>query len=238
MTERFSASAAPRLMQCAASGNLDVAIPGWTPPEEDDDAGAKGKGTAIHALLEEAGQYSATDMEHIASAIQYVADLRKRRRFKMEREYQMVAEWLPSKPRSTVDVVLYVQDELHIVDHKTGKIPVEVVDNEQLLFYAVTAAQYFAPRAKGATIHVNQPWAGIQDEWYASADVLAEFMERAQKAEAKVQSKTVEFGPSDHCMFCPANPHSRGDKGTPLCPVMMNILYPREVDYDEILSLD
>lgn len=236
MTERFSASAAPRLMQCAASGNLDVSIPGWVPPVVDETKGAKGKGTALHMLLEEATEYSPKDMQHLASAIDYVAQLRTRRRFRVATEVDMVAEWLPSQPRTTVDLVLYTNDELHIVDHKTGKIPVEVVDNEQLLFYAVTAAQHYAPKAKGVTLHINQPWADNQAEWYADTNVLQDFIDRATIAEAKVTAKTPEFGPGDHCMFCPANPHSRGDKGSPLCPVMLGMLYPREVDEDAILE--
>ena len=43
--------------------------------------------------------------------------------------------------------------------------------------------------------------------------------------------------PNDHCTFCPANPHSRGDKGSPLCPPMMQKLYPFDVDEDAILAL-
>lgn len=236
MTERFSASAAPRLMHCAASGNLEEAIPGWVPPEIDPNKGAKGKGTAIHAILEQATAFTAADTQFIADAVQYVAQLRSLRRFKVETEYTMEATWLPSKPLTTVDLILYTQDELHIVDHKTGKIPVEVHGNEQLLYYAACAAQEFAPRAKGVTLHINQPWAGNQESWYVTADELQQFMLDARTAEAKVTGKVVEFGPSDHCMFCPANPHSRGDKGAPLCPAMMDLLYPMEVDEDAILG--
>ena len=36
------------------------------------------------------------------------------------------------------------------------------------------------------------------------------------------------FQPGDHCMFCSANPHSRAAKGKPLCPAMMQMLYPKE----------
>lgn len=236
MTERFSASAAPRLMQCAASGNLEVAIPGWVPPVVDDTKGAKGKGTEIHKIFEDAAAYTQKDMLYIAQAMQYVAELRGRRRFKIVTEHKMVAEWLPSQPSTTVDVILYTQDELHIVDYKTGKIPVDVYGNEQLLFYAASAAQEFSPRAKGVALHIVQPWADNMGSWYVTAQELQQFMLAARTAEAKVTGKVVEFGPSDHCQFCPANPHSRGDKGTPLCPAMMNILYPREVDEDEILA--
>ena len=62
----------------------------------------------------------------------------------------MVAEWLPSKPGTTADLVLYVADEIHVIDLKTGKIPVLVYDNQQLLFYAATYG-HLAPKAKGAS---------------------------------------------------------------------------------------
>nr|DAL38051.1 MAG TPA_asm: PD-(D/E)XK nuclease superfamily protein [Caudoviricetes sp.] len=236
MTERFSASAASRLIQCPASGNLDVAIPNWTPPVVDHDKGAKGKGTAIHKIFEDAAAWTARDMRHIADAMDYVAELRSKRRFKVLTEYTVTAEWLPSKPLTTVDLVLYTQDEIHVVDYKTGKIPVQPELNSQLQFYALCVAD-LAPKAKGVTVHIVQPWAGIMDAWFADTTQLATFMEEAQKQEAKVTSKIVEFGPGDHCTFCPANPHTRGDKGHPLCPAMMQLLYPDSTDEEEILNL-
>jgi hypothetical protein len=44
--------------------------------------------------------------------------------------------------------------------------------------------------------------------------------------------------PSDHCKFCPAYPHSRAaEKGSPPCPVTLQLLYPKVVNEDEILAL-
>jgi hypothetical protein len=37
-------------------------------------------------------------------------------------------------------------------------------------------------------------------------------------------------------MFCPAYPHSRSEKGKPLCPATMALLYPPIIDEDEILN--
>lgn len=233
--KRFSASAAPMLMQCSASGDLATAIPGWVEPVRDDMAGAKGKGTEIHSILELSAQYTARDMEYIASAMQYVADLRSTRRFKMLTEETTKATWLQQEPLTTVDVVLYTQDELHVVDYKTGKIPVYPQHNPQLMFYAACFA-HLSPKAKGVTLHINQPWAGIQEGWFCSTDELKEFIEDAQLAEQNILSKQLQFVPGDNCTFCPANPHSRGDKGSPLCPAMMNLLYPTEVDEDAILK--
>jgi hypothetical protein len=238
MSVRFSASNAGRLMACPASAHLELAIPNWVEPVRDETAGQKGVGTARHKMLEPLMELSPSDLQHMANLIQYVADLRKTRRFKVLIEETVTAEWLASKPKTTADQVLYTQDELHIIDYKWGKIPVSVLDNVQLLFYAVCYAP-LAPKAKQVTLHILQPYADNYDKVVVTTTELAKFMEEAMAAEAKVLAKDLSFGPSDHCMFCPANPHSRGDKGKPLCPPMMQMLYPTaRVDEDAILGLD
>jgi hypothetical protein len=236
MPQRFSASSAGRHMACHASANLDLAIPNWVDPVRDEMAGAKGVGTNYHTFFANIAELSAKDIAHFASALQYLADLRSTRRFKVLVEQKVTAEWLATKPTTTADLVLYTQDELHVLDLKTGKIPVDPYENEQLLFGAVTYAP-LAPKAKGATLHILQPWADGNQSWYASANRLAQFMDDALAAEAAIQQGSVTFGPSDHCKFCPANPHSRGDKGKPLCPAMMQMLYPPILDEDSILAL-
>lgn len=235
MTVRFSASNAARLMACPASANLDLAIPNWEPPVVDPTAGAKGAGTIKHELLEQLMNLSAKDIDGFAKILRYIADLRATRRFKVMVEEKITATWLQSQPYTTPDLVLYTQDEIHVIDYKWGKIPVPVVDNEQLLFLAVTLAP-LAPKAKGVRLHILQPPLDIFESWFADTNVLRAFMDEAIKAEQKVLKKDLTFGPSDHCKFCPANPHSRGDKGHPMCPAMMQILYPAPFDEAELLG--
>lgn len=237
MTVRFSASSAARLMACPASADLARAIPGWVDPVRDETKGQRAVGTSMHKMLEPIMELGPTDMQHMVDYIQYVADLRKTRRFKVLVEESVTAEWLQSKPTTTADLVLYTQDELHIVDGKWGKIPVEVVDNVQLLYYAVCYAP-LAPRAKGVTLHILQPYADNYESWYVDSVTLKQFMADAMDAEAKILAGDTTFGPSDHCTFCPAYPHSRTEKGRPLCPATMQLLYPQPFDEDEILGLD
>lgn len=241
MPKRFSASVAGRHMACHASANLDLAIPHWEEPVEDRTANnAANRGTDWHTIFAKVMEMPNADMQRLVMAMQYVAALRSTRRFKALVEHSMQAKWLATAPDTTADLVLFTQDELHILDLKTGKIPVEVVDNTQLLFGAVTYSG-LAPKAKGATLHILQPWAtgnlpGIS--WFADTNVLAKFRDDAIAAEAAIQAGDTTFSPGDHCTFCPANPHKRGaGKGHPLCPAMMQILYPPIVDEDEILSL-
>lgn len=239
--ERFSASSAARHMACPASANLPLAIPNWQPPVEDPDAGAKAVGHRFHEIFASLAELGVKDLAAFAAAIQYLHEVRARRRFKVYSEVKMEASWLATRPTTTPDLVLFVQDEIHVLDLKTGKIPVEVHGNKQLLFYAVTAAT-LAPRAKGVHLHIVQPWAPSWDpadaHWFADTTVLAQFMDEALQAEARIQGGDLSFGPSDACLFCPANPHTRGDRGTPLCPAMMQLLYPQaRVDEDAVLSL-
>lgn len=237
MSERFSASVAARHMACPASAHLDLAIPNWVAPVEDPTKdNAANRGTNMHEVFANVMELPASDMRKLVEAMQYVADLRTRRRFKVLVEQSIEASWLVSKPTTQVDLVLYTQDEIHVLDLKTGKIEVPAVDNAQLLYYATCFAP-LAPKAKGVNLHILQPWANNMEHWFASAQVLADFMYEAQQAEKRVLAGDVTFGPSDHCKFCPANPHTRGLKGAPLCPAMMQILYPSHLDEDAILSM-
>jgi hypothetical protein len=223
-------------MACPASAHLELAIPNWTPPIVDPAAGAKGRGTRLHKLLADVGDLPLADLRDYARIVTYVAELRSRRRFQVLTEHTVTAEWLKTQPNTTADLVLHTQDELHVVDYKFGRVPVELVDNEQLLFYAACYAG-LAPRAHEVHLHVLQPAADVMEEWVVSTSDLVAFVTAAQAAEDRVLAGDTTFGPSKHCTFCPANPHSRGDKGKPMCPAMMQILYPAPFNEDDILDI-
>ena len=121
---RFSASKAEQLIACPGSADLELSIPGFTLPEVDETVGAKGKGSELHKWLAETGKLKASDLRKLAEALAYYSEIRGQRRFKVLAEETVEAEWLQTKPKTTVDQVLYVQDELHIIDWKTGAIQV------------------------------------------------------------------------------------------------------------------
>jgi hypothetical protein len=233
----MSGSVVGRQIACHASANLDLAIPNWTEPVEDRTVdNAANRGTNMHLVFAKVMELPRADMRKLIEAMQYVADLRATRQFKVLVEQKMKATWLDSAPDTTADLVLYTQDEIHMLDLKTGKIPVEVVDNTQLLFGAATYG-HLAPRAKGVTCHILQPWANGNSSWFADTVTIGKFMADAQAAETAIQKGDTTFTPGDHCQFCPAYPHARGLKGKPLCPVTMKLLYPPLVDEDEILGI-
>lgn len=236
MAERFSASVAAKHLACPASANLELAIPGWTPPADDGSTAASIKGTDIHHILELSAAYTPREMEGIAEAMMYVAQLRQSRRFKLLTEAQSKGWWLQDEPGTTSDVVLYVQDELHVVDYKFGKIPVDVHGNTQGMYYAL-AFLPLAPKAKGVWFHIVQPFANNIEKVFFTLDELEQFRLDCIAAEAKIVAGDTTFQPSDACMFCPANPHTRGAKGTPMCPAMLDLLYPLpKTDEDAILD--
>jgi hypothetical protein len=232
--ERLSASNAAKHMACHASANLEAAIPGFTLPDVEDTA-ASSKGTAMHNLLELAGVYTPREMLGLAQAMEYVARLRMQRRFNQLLEAESDGWWLTTKPKTRADVVLYVSDQIEVVDYKFGKLKVDVLDNAQLKFYALSFAP-LAPKAKGVTVHIVQPFADNIESVYLTADELDDFKRESIEAETAILGGDVTFGPSDHCKFCPANPHGRGIKGAPFCPALMQIHYPMAFDADDALQ--
>lgn len=251
MPKRFSASSAAMLMSCHASGNLELAIPNWQPPVRNEDHGMKATGRSYHAIVDElmsmttvtpkkVRKSNAKDLAKFAELLLYVSSVWSRRRFTTRlNEHKMTATWLASQPTTTADIIFATSDELHILDPKMGTIPVHAVDNDQLLFYAACAvAEGLAPKATEVHLHIVQPWADNYDEWVVSAQELKDWMDRAIATDAAIAAGSTTFGVSDHCTFCPANPHSRGDKAGPFCPEMLQLLYPSQsIDEDAILAL-
>ena len=135
MPERFSASVAARHISCHGSADLEKAIPNFVHGPIDDTKGAAIKGTERHVVIEEMNKETVTDMQHMIDLFQYIVDLRRTRRFNVLTEHQVTSDWLPKPQKSTLDLCLYTQDEIHVLDPKTGKIPVEV--NELPWFFSI-----------------------------------------------------------------------------------------------------
>lgn len=235
--KKLTASSAARFSACPGSANLPEAIPGWTDPVIPETS-AVSKGTVLHELLADAAGLSRSDLLRTVAALEYFAALRQTRNFKVLVEEPKEATWLPDPVTSTADAVLYLQDELHIIDWKTGSIAVDPFDNDQLMFYAATYA-HLAPNASGAYLHIVQPWSKEWDSTtcvaYVSAQDIQDFMKRMVAASGRVNANDLTLTPGDHCMFCPANPHVRGPKGSPSCPAMMAVLYPERAELQQQL---
>lgn len=224
---QLSASGTKQWMHCHATADLAAAIPGFDIPVPE--TAATSKGHDIHKILEKAGGLPRPDLRHVIASLLYVEQLRSARNYKVLTEESIVVEWMRTKPRTTVDLVLYLSDEIHVLDYKTGKIPVDPVSNPQLMYYAVSY-RHLAPKARGVMIHIIQPWAGVMEAVWYSNETLDAFMAEVLRHEQEILAGDRSFSPSEGaCQFCPANPHTRGAKGKPSCPVMLQILYPSKL---------
>ena len=182
-------------------------------------------------------------MMFISEAMVYVWDLRSELHTTNENvdvytEHSMQARWLPQPTLTTVDVGIVCDHEIHVVDYKNGAIAVNPEFNDQLLFYAATLLQYGDENIHWITMHILQPKNFAH--WTVTRAFLERWIKDAGKAQQKILDQDLSLNPGDHCTFCPANPHSRGDKGTPLCPAKTAQLYPESsatVDEDAILNL-
>ena len=229
----LTASSAEKFSLCHGAANLPAAIPGWkdgTPKP----GNAADLGSAAHELLAFYGTMSPAELKAYVLALSYLHELKLTRRFKVLVEASAPAHWLDEQnpPITTVDLVLYTQDELHILDWKWGQLHVPVKRNKQLMYYAMTFA-HLAPKAKGVYLHIVQPkdasWDPEFAAVYVSADELAEFADEMREAHQAITTGDVTLTPGDHCTFCPANPYSRGTKGSPLCPAQSDVLFPDRV---------
>ena len=155
-------------------------------------------------------------------------------------ESSITCRWLRSAPSTTPDLVIAKPRTLIVVDYKTGKIPVSAVDNDQMMFYVVSAlfAYYKVEdfhRIQTIKVMIWQP--GNFDEHEITMSDVDKWMQLAQAADNAIQRKDLTLRPGSACTFCPANPHSRGDKAPPYCPAMMVVLYPNNTDEEAVLDL-
>ena len=199
--------------------------------------------TAWLKELDEHEQLPPKMLTYVAEALCYYNDIRNlgtRWRVEVHAEQSIDCGWLPSQPKTTPDVVLLRGlQQIDVLDWKTGAIPVNPRDNDQLLFYVASALYAYVPRRNWSTmrifVHVVQPGNLVGAEVPYSE--LEAWMNRAIQTDRTIMQKDLTLRPGDHCTFCPANPHSRGDKAAPWCPPMYNMLYPDTTNDDEILDL-
>jgi hypothetical protein len=134
-------------------------------------------------------------------------------------ETKRSASWLITEPSTTVDLIIYNDEVIYIIDLKMGDIPVTPFMNEQLMYYAMTFR-----RASQKMFLVILQRNNI-DEWELPRKVLLEWVEKMQTSEQAILDGDLSLKAGSHCTFCPANPHTRGDKGNKACPAMMQLLY-------------
>ena len=236
-----TASSAAMFMACSAAADLPTALPGFKDGERKPGNAAE-RGNKWHELLAAAAGLSRPDMKRLIKALEFFSDLRAQGNYKMLIEEKVDCDWLKPGVKTTADLVLYKQGELHILDWKMGTVVVDHNDNSQGKFYGVSYS-HLAPKAKGVFFHIVQPFAKTWDPddctAYFTAAELDQFKDDAIAAQVEIDSKQLTMSVGDHCMFCPAYPHSRGTKGDTMCPEAMRVLYPeRQALRDSLVNSD
>ena len=211
---RLSASRTDRFMQCPGSYRLESLMP-YEPAGE-----AAAIGTAIHELSEiilNGKEIPAnTDPDHLSMAQGYadfVNNLVENPRKKLiEVNLDEGLKSLHPALGGTADAVLVDGNHLHILDLKTGRVPVDATDNKQLLTYALGAMrQLKAPSTIECTMHIYQPRVG-HSKWTVSGNYLELHGRRLLSAAELALTGDAPTSPSpDACRYC---------KAKTICPSM------------------
>ena len=216
---RLSASNSDQWMSCHAATDLETALPGFVLTQSDTPASTRG--TNIHIILAAAIAFGTKqDLDDIVSMLSYVNDLWATRRFNVLVEHKMPMSWMKDPAQTTADVIFYLTDEIHVIDHKAGAIPVNPDANQLITYGAAVWSLKLAPKAKGVWLHVNQPKAKNQVKYWISVEEIEKFIAEQQRHEAELLAGDLSFGPDyKACQFCPVNPMSRGARGSVFCKV-------------------
>jgi hypothetical protein len=177
-------------------------------------------GTAIHELSEiilSGREVPAdTDKDHLSMAQGYadfVNNLVENPRKKLiEVNLDEGLKSLHPALGGTADAILVDGNHLHILDLKTGRVPVDATDNKQLLTYALGAMrQLKAPNTIECTMHIYQPRVG-HSKWTVSGLRLELHGRRLQSAAELALTSDAPTHPSpDACRYC---------KAKTICPSM------------------
>ena len=121
----------------------------------------------------------------------------------MYTEEKRVASWTQTKPKTSADVVLSSKVRLDIVDLKT-----------------------YLRREVELWVHIIQP--GNESSWQVPREYLDQWVVSVLAAEQRILDGDRTRTPGKHCQFCPANPFTKGERGSPNCPEQVEVLFGAE----------
>lgn len=114
----------------------------------------------------------------------------------------------------TADAVVLGDDFIHVIDLKTGRQFVDVVDNTQLMIYALGAYLKYGTlmEVKRIGMTIFQPMANNRASHWISLDALMDFAKELFAIHKRIVALDVVFVASDsNCQYCPA---------ATICPVL------------------
>lgn len=228
---RLRPSASNRWMNCHGSVYFDLkAGEGETSP-------AAERGTYLHELAEkvlngEEVVYPDKEAEELVTDyVRYVEDLAEG--YRLYTEHELVFN---DHLYGTADAVIVGDNEIDIVDLKTGRGFVPVEENTQLKIYALMAVKHFGFDLEEVTvnIHVVQSIIGNVDRFEVTdlVEFEAHLSEKVDNILQSLEEDSWDFNPSeDACRFCPGRAVCRARRNSMITDFNEAIeLTPEEID--------
>lgn len=213
---RLSASRAERFINCPGSVSLESRMP-YEPPGE-----AAAIGTAIHELSEAMIRGDALIQEDYPDeqwdmATEYAAWVKDMAKGATKTMIEVnVDDGLQSIHPAlggTADAVIIKDRTIHVIDLKTGRVPVKADNNLQLLTYATGVARKLkAPEDVKVVLHIYQPKTG-HSSWETDANRLINHGEDLKRAAELIDQGDAPTNPGpSQCKYCRAKS---------ICPSML-----------------
>ena len=197
---RVSPSGYKRWMNCPGAYTLQEKLGDLIP--EDNGSEAATLGTELHARAEAALKGECEPCEATQFYVSFCRQLAAQKDAEMIVEAKVPLFW-SREEHGYADCVIRTEDTVHVIDLKTGSIPIDAVNNYQLLTYAygmgMTSTEVFTM----TIIQDNEAksWSLSVDQIEALSSVIG------VKAQAALNPYIHELNASDEaCMFCPCRP--------------------------------
>jgi hypothetical protein len=167
------------------------------------------------------------DQNLIDCAKDFIQSRQKDLKGKLLVEEKLYLDEISDNCYGTADAVIIGKNRLVVCDFKTGKFPVEVKKNKQLMIYGLGALARYGNESTTLELTIVQPRSFHPDgpirSWDISAtDLVSWGYESLQKATEACEEKKPDLNVGDHCRFCNARS---------ICPKLNKLtggLYGRE----------
>lgn len=198
---KLSASASRRWIACPASVQECEGM------HRIESSEASERGTKIHEVAESMlnnEETSETQQDIIDAANEFKEYVQS---FGFEELHVETQVYVSDECWGTADVIGVKNDELYIVDLKSGTFPVFAEENSQLMIYAVGALKKFYPNKVFKNIHliIFQPTIKNFDEFVITQRELLDWSKHVLSPAIKAAlSNEASYNVGLHCKFCDA----------------------------------
>jgi len=187
-------------MTCPGAYTLQEKLGDLIQPDEGSDAATLG--TELHARAEAALKGECEPCEATQFYVSFC------RQLAAQKDAEMIVEarvplFFSREEHGYADCVIRTDDCVHVIDYKSGSIPVDAVNNFQLFIYAYGMAMTSTERFTMTIIQNDEAksWSVDMNQADAIASVIG------VKAQAALNPYIHELNASDEaCMWCPCKP--------------------------------